>query len=177
MTEPTVPPESPIPPQVPPTTPPPSSDTAWIKYVLIGCGGLALLAIVVVVMAIAGAIAIPNLRKAQEQARVAEAGGQVHRGTLGPGDPMASDGSWYEAYPISVGIGDHFVITMRSSDFDAYLTLVAPDGGVVSDDDSGGGTDSRIDVTFDEVGTREVRANTLRPGATGDYTLTIERVP
>ena len=177
MTEPTVPPESPIPPTVPPATTPPSMDTAWIKYVLIGCGGLALLAIVIVVMAIAGAIAIPNLRKAQEQARVAEAGGQVHRGTLGPGDPTASDGSWYEAYPLNGGVGDRFIITLRSSDFDAYLTLVAPDGGVISDDDSGGGTDSRIDVTIDEAGTREVRANSLRPGATGDYTLTIERVP
>lgn len=167
MTEPTVPPESQFPP--------------WIKYVLIGCGGLALLGIViigiVIVIAIVSAIAIPNLKEAQDRARIAETGGEVHRGTLGVGDPTASDGSWYETYPLSVGIGDHFVITMRSGDFDAYLTLVAPDGGVISDDDSGGGTDSRVDVTFDEAGTREIRANTLRPGASGDYTLTIERAP
>jgi type II secretory pathway pseudopilin PulG len=164
-------------PQPEPASVPPAPDTTWIKYILIGCGGLALLAIAIIVIAIVAAIAIPSLKRAQHQARVAEAGGEVHRGTLGAGDPMASDGSWYEAYPLSVGIGDHFVITMQSGDFDAYLTLVAPDGGVISDDDSGGGTDSRIDVTFDEAGTREIRANTLRPGATGDYTLTIERAP
>lgn len=163
MTEPAVPPESQLP--------------SWIKYVVFGCGCLALLGIVIIVIAVVSAIAIPSLKKAQNRARVAEAGGQVHPGTLESGDLTASDGSWYDTYPLSGAVGDRYVLRLESNDFDAYLTVVAPDGDVISDDDTGGGTDAQVYVTLDAVGTWEIRANTLRQGESGDYTLTIERLP
>jgi hypothetical protein len=168
MTEPTVPPQSQLPP--------------WIKYVLIGCGGLALLAIVfiviVIVIAIVSAISIPNLKEAQDRARIAETGGEVHRGTLGPGDMTgALEDNWYDEYPLGGGIGDRFVITLYSTDFDAYLQVIAPNGGITHDDDSAGGTDARVEVTLDETGTWRVWAKALGAGASGDYMLTIERSP
>jgi type II secretory pathway pseudopilin PulG len=163
-------------PVVPPPEPaPPGGTPPWLKYVLIGCGAVAVLAIAVVVIAIVAAIAIPALEKSRRQARALESGGQYQEGTLVLGDRTAGDGSWYDEYPFQGQSGERIVITMESTDFDAYLQLASPSGVFSYDDDSGGGTNARMDRVLDESGTWRVWANALRPGETGDYTLTIER--
>jgi hypothetical protein len=96
-------------------------------------------------------------------------------GTIDESDPTRSDESWYEGWSIDVQPGDHVVILLKSPDFDSYLTLVSPTGRGFNDDDGGGGTDSRLDMTFDEGGQWTVVANTLNPGDTGGYTLSVER--
>lgn len=96
-------------------------------------------------------------------------------GVLDADDPMRNDESWYEGWSIDVQIGDRAVLLLQSPDFDAYLTLVSPTGRAFNDDDGGGGTDSRLDMTFDEAGRWTVVANTLNPGDTGGYTLSVER--
>ena len=96
-------------------------------------------------------------------------------GILDAEDPQRGDESWYEAWPMDVQAGDHAVLLLKSPDFDTYLTLVSPTNRAFNDDDGGGGTDSRLDMTFDEAGRWTIVANTLNPGDTGGYTLSVER--
>ncbi|HJR53800.1 MAG TPA: hypothetical protein VJ982_08785 [Gemmatimonadota bacterium] len=96
-------------------------------------------------------------------------------GVLDAEDPQRADESWYEAWSMEVQAGDHAVLTLQSPDFDAYLTLVSPTNRAFNDDDGAGGTDSRLDMTFDEAGRWTVVANTLNAGDTGGYTLSVER--
>lgn len=96
-------------------------------------------------------------------------------GILDVEDPQRTDDSWYEAWSIDVQVGDHAVLLLQSPDFDSYLTLVSPTRRAFNDDDGGGGTDSRLDMTFDEAGRWTVVANTLSAGDTGGYTLSVER--
>ena len=96
-------------------------------------------------------------------------------GILDAEDPQRMDESWYEAWSIDVQVGDRAVLLLQSPDFDSYLTLVSPTRRAFNDDDGGGGTDSRLDMTFDEPGRWMVVANTLSAGDTGGYTLSVER--
>jgi hypothetical protein len=96
-------------------------------------------------------------------------------GVLDAADPKRGDESWYEAWSIDAQPGDRASFVLRSPDFDTYLTLVSPTNRAFNDDDGGGGTDSLIDMTFDEAGTWTVVANTLNAGDTGGYTLSVER--
>jgi serine protease Do len=96
-------------------------------------------------------------------------------GVLDAEDQKRSDESWYEGWSIEAQAGDRAVLVLQSPDFDAYLTLVSPTGRAFNDDDGGGGTDSRLDMTFDEAGRWTVVANTLNAGDTGGYTLSVER--
>lgn len=101
--------------------------------------------------------------------------GQTVRGDLSASDPKAADNSYYDDYTFTGRRGDHVVVTMRSGAFDAFLAFGTANGDSFdsseSDDDSGGGTDARIDVTLPADGTYVIRANTLRAGETGSYTL------
>jgi hypothetical protein len=105
--------------------------------------------------------------------------GQTVSGSLGSGDPTGDDDSYYHEYTYVGSPGDRIVITLRSRDFDAFLFWGTGRGsGFVmqdADDDGGGGTDSRLEVTATSD-SHTVRVNTLGAGETGAYTLTVERV-
>lgn len=105
------------------------------------------------------------------------AAGQTQRGALRPGDPMLSDSSYYHEYLYRGTPGDRIEIVLASSDFDTFLRWgrmtdgsFTPEG---SDDDGGGGTNSRLVATVGGTGTYAIHANAFAPGATGAYTLTI----
>lgn len=102
--------------------------------------------------------------------------GRSVEGRLGPDDPRAPDGAYYHSYLYVASAGDRIVITMRSPDFDTYLSWGRADPDYDQhDDDSGGGTDSRLVVTASASGTYVIRAKGYREGATGAYTLHVER--
>lgn len=101
--------------------------------------------------------------------------GQTVRGDLGEGDPKLGDDSFYDLYTFQARAGDGVTATLRSSDFDAFLVLGRMNGDefdeIESDDDKGGGTDSRVSATLPAAGTYTLRVNTLYGGKTGAYTL------
>jgi hypothetical protein len=103
--------------------------------------------------------------------------GQTVRGTLDASDPQADDSSYFDTWTYVGAAGQPVTITLRSSDFDAFLgwgRLAAGDWtSLESDDDGGGGTDSRLEVTPDGRGGYSIRVNTLGAGETGSYTLTV----
>ncbi|HEU0054182.1 MAG TPA: hypothetical protein VFQ39_13440 [Longimicrobium sp.] len=106
--------------------------------------------------------------------------GQTVTGQLDASDPTLEDDSHYELWSYRGRAGERLVITLRSSDFDAYLAFGKIDGGgecedaCDSDDDNGGGTDARITVTLQADGVYQIRANTLSGGETGSYTLSVQ---
>jgi hypothetical protein len=105
--------------------------------------------------------------------------GQTVSGRLDADDAQAGDDSFYELWTFRGRPGDRVTITLRSSDFDAYLGWGRMSGGgeweeIDSDDDGAGGTDARLEVTVGDQGTYVIRANTLSSGETGSYTLQVE---
>jgi serine protease Do len=102
--------------------------------------------------------------------------GGLVAGTLGADDPVRNDGSYYEAFSLQGQPGMNLVITLKSKDFDAYLTLVSPSGELQENDDQAEGDhDSRLEVTLDEAGEWIVVANTLTAEETGNYQLLVVR--
>jgi hypothetical protein len=105
--------------------------------------------------------------------------GETVQGTLQEGDEEADDGSWMDLWTLRGRAGERLVLTLRSEDFDAYLAFGRiVDGGFVeiaSDDDGGGGLNSRLEVTLDEAGVYHVSAGALYSDESGAYTLTVER--
>jgi hypothetical protein len=96
-------------------------------------------------------------------------------GSLGSGDCTFSDGSFIDVYSVYLRAGQQVTITQRSTAFDAYLILANAAGtaAVAEDDDSAGGTDSRIVYTAPAAGAFQIFANTFAPGMSGAYTLTV----
>lgn len=105
--------------------------------------------------------------------------GATARGTLGEDDALAEDGSFYDAYKISVKAGDKLRLTMVSNEFDAFIDIGREDEAgvftsVVSDDDSLSDTHAKIDWAVEEEGDYVIRARSFSSGQSGAYALTVE---
>ncbi|MDB4949085.1 MAG: peptidase [Gemmatimonadetes bacterium] len=105
--------------------------------------------------------------------------GRLAAGTLAETDPtLESDGSHYDLYTFNARRGQRLQVTMKSSDFDAYLGWGSLKNGefeaAESDDDGGGGTDARVRVTVPADGPYVIRANSVGAGRTGAYSLLVE---
>jgi hypothetical protein len=105
--------------------------------------------------------------------------GQPRTGRLQSGDAvMRDDNSLFDIYTYNARAGERITLNMRSSDFDTYLTVARMNGDeveiLVRDDDSGGGTNSRIETTVDRDGPIYILANALSEGMTGAYTISLE---
>ena len=104
--------------------------------------------------------------------------GQTVQGELSNSDAKMSDDSYYDLYSFEATAGQHLIITMRSSDFDSYLSFGTVSDGSFStletDDDHGGGKDALIEYDVTADGTFYVRANSLFADSTGRYSLTVE---
>jgi hypothetical protein len=105
--------------------------------------------------------------------------GESHQGMLSHGDPILEDGSYYHLYSFEAAVGERFVFTLRSGDFDAFLTVGWADGDqfvpLASDDDGAGDTDARLEWAAPGAGTYLLQANSYGAGETGGYTLTVEQ--
>jgi hypothetical protein len=105
--------------------------------------------------------------------------GQTINGTLTTADCPLGDGSFYDTYTFSGSANQQIAIALSSASFDTFLFLVAPDGSALeSDDDGGGGTNSRIPAisgffTLPLSGTYTIRTNSFFAAATGAYSLTL----
>ncbi|KPF83305.1 peptidase [Brevundimonas sp. AAP58] len=104
--------------------------------------------------------------------------GATARGTLSEDDAIAEDGSFYDAYRISVKAGDKLRLTMVSNEFDTYLDIGRGEGtdwiSVASDDDGLSDTHAKVDWSVEEDGDYIIRARSFAPGQSGAYALTIE---
>jgi hypothetical protein len=116
------------------------------------------------------------LAEAEEEAdATALRPGQRTQGSLGSGDAAMDDGSLFDLYTYEARAGERLTLTMRSGAFDTFLTVARLNNGeaelLVRDDDSGGGTNSRAELTIDRDGPIFILANALSEGMTGSYTI------
>lgn len=103
---------------------------------------------------------------------VALAPGEAAVGTLADGDRTLDGGEYQDVYALDVTAGQMLSVSLMSSDFDPYLALILPDGGVVQNDDWEGSNQlSRIDLQTEQGGRYRVVATSYRPGSTGAYRL------
>ena len=100
--------------------------------------------------------------------------GQTVNGRLTDADFLRSDDNTYaDGFAYQARAGETITITMRSSDLDSWIVVDGPDGFHETDDDSGGGNNAQLRITFPKAGRYVIVANAVRPGSTGSYTLTI----
>jgi plastocyanin len=98
--------------------------------------------------------------------------GQTVNGTLSTSDFKRPDNSYADVFAYKARAGETVTFTLRAQGFDAWLTVDEPNGPYrESDDDSAGGTDAQMTVTFPNDGTFLIVANSVSPNATGSYTL------
>jgi hypothetical protein len=102
--------------------------------------------------------------------------GQAVTGQLGPSSPTLADNSPFAAWYLAGRAGERVTITMRSTDFDAYLHVGKLGEGefLATDDDSGGNSDAQLTFTFPGTGTFAIVANTFAAGASGAYRLEVQ---
>ena len=106
--------------------------------------------------------------------------GQTVSGRLDDSDPLLADNSHFERYGYRGRPGEQVLVTLRSGDFDAYLTVGRMVGETFesdeSNDDGGGGTDAQILATLGIDGVLAIQANSLSAGQTGSFTLSVSSV-
>jgi len=107
--------------------------------------------------------------------------GQTVNGTLAQADPKTSEKGRFQVYSFTARKGQRVVATMRSKDFDAYLTIARIVSGITdaleTDDDRGGDTDARVRFEAPDDGTYLIVAQSLSEDGTGAYTLALETAP
>jgi serine protease Do len=85
---------------------------------------------------------------------------------------LPTDRSFFDAYTFEGRRGDRVTIEMSSTQVDAFIILLAPDGqNVAQDDDSGGGSNARLTAALPVDGIYTVLANTYSAGETGEYSI------
>ena len=108
--------------------------------------------------------------------------GQTINGNVSTGDcqsPVRGNGYYSDRYVFNASAGHQVAITLSSPSADTFLTLLGPNGLVLlTDDDSGGGTNSRLpggnsNMTLGLPGTYTIEAGTFDSGQTGPYALTL----
>lgn len=102
--------------------------------------------------------------------------GQTARGDLSASDPTLTDGSHYDCFQVQTRRGQTLQIDQSSSDFDSFLSIGSGSCGalnaVASDDDSGGGLNSRL-IFEGDGSVLTIRANSVSRGETGRYELKV----
>ena len=100
--------------------------------------------------------------------------GQALSGRLTTSDYQITDGSYADGYLYQGRAGEQITVVLRSSDLDAYLVVDDPNGPLrETDDDSAGGTDSRLTVTLPHTGPYIIVANSVGSPNTGRYTIQV----
>lgn len=101
----------------------------------------------------------------------------VVNGSLASGDRQLADGVLADLYTFEASAGSLITTVVRSTEFDAMLYLGRIVNGeiitIASDDDSGGGLDSRAEWRVEESGTYIVAASSVAANTTGQYLVAV----
>jgi hypothetical protein len=110
--------------------------------------------------------------------------GQTVTGSLGERDPRMTEKGRFRVYRFTARKDQRLIATLRSGDFDAYLTIARPVSGITdaiaTDDDHGGGdknTDARVRFTVPSDGSYLIVAQSLNEDGAGAYTLSLAAAP
>lgn len=92
-------------------------------------------------------------------------------GELAEGDDLAEEGQYQDSYEIEAEVGQDLVVDLRSAEFDTYLTVIAPDGETLENDDYTGLGHSHVEQRVRVPGTYTVLVRSFGEGETGSYTV------
>lgn len=96
--------------------------------------------------------------------------GEVSTESWGWSDAKLPNGPFCDSWTTPVPEGSPVTIDPASDDFDAHLTLMAPRGEPIGQDENGaGGCDARITVTFPQTQTHRAIFTMSRENAIGAY--------
>jgi hypothetical protein len=103
---------------------------------------------------------------------------RLEHGELMEADARLDDDSRYDDFVYMARAGEQIQVRLSSESFDPYLDVGQRGPGTalrdaVSDDDSGGGTTAQVTYTALAAGPVIIRANSLRAGQMGRYTLRV----
>ncbi len=93
-------------------------------------------------------------------------------GSLESGDEEADDGSYIDWYPLPVSPGARLRVDVSSVDFDTYLIVELPGGGIMENDDTMG-TNSSVGFTPGADGVARVGVRSFGYGETGQYEVAV----
>lgn len=93
-------------------------------------------------------------------------------GTLSANGP-SFEGYNFVAFEV-VSMGGDFLVSLESSDFDAFLIVRSPTGDFQIDDDAGGSRNARIALANAERGGWLIFATSLGEGGLGSFTLIVD---
>ena len=100
---------------------------------------------------------------------------QRHSGDLGPGDEQYPTGELFDTYEFYAREGQGFVVTLRSDDFETYLSVASPTGQVSPNNDySAEFGRSQLEVFATDSGSWTVHVTSFAPAETGAYVLEID---
>lgn len=110
--------------------------------------------------------------------------GQTVESSLGAEDPALTERGRFKVYRFDARQGQRLLATMRSSEFDAYLTVARVVAGITDpmaeDDDRGrgeNGTDARVRFTAPATGSYLLVAQSLAADGMGPFTVALEEAP
>ncbi|MBX7222980.1 MAG: DNA/RNA non-specific endonuclease [Blastocatellia bacterium] len=87
---------------------------------------------------------------------------------------VSGTGKFADKYSFTGASGQQVTITLNSTAFDCFLYLDGPSGFTqLTDDDSNGGTNSKLVVNLTLAGTYTVSASSYGNGEVGSYTLSV----
>ena len=103
-------------------------------------------------------------------------------GRLGDNSGETDEGRRYDPYRIQLSQGERVALTLKSDDFDSYLTIGRRTNGVFeelafNDDGGGDGLNSYLVFTAPQSGEYEVRASGLGSSDSGRYEIKAEQGP
>jgi hypothetical protein len=99
--------------------------------------------------------------------------GGYQTGFLDSGDERYNGGSYIDWYPLAVTEGIRVRVDVFSDDFDTYLIVELPGGGILENDDSDG-TNSSVGFTVSTDGVARVGVRAYGSGSSGQYEVTAE---
>jgi hypothetical protein len=105
------------------------------------------------------------------------ANGQVSD-VLSEKDLPTGQGGFARDYSVTLNAGDNVAIDLTSDSFDTIVTLIAPDGTTVGENDDGpdGTTNSLLFTRIVKVGTYIVRVHAFGETGTGAFKLKLTRL-
>jgi hypothetical protein len=107
--------------------------------------------------------------------------GDTCAGELGPDESRDERGGDVDEWAFWGRQDQVVTVTVRSTDFDARLDagILFPTGwqSAGTDDDGGGGTDSRLTFRISSEGLMMIRVSAADPGATGAYRVSVQLAP
>lgn len=99
------------------------------------------------------------------------AAGDAVQGALAYGDVTTDRGSLADRYSFDAEAGQRVVIDMTSSAFDTFLSVTAPDGSTMTNDDFDGHGHSRLSFDAEQSGPYRLSATSFQGDQLGEYAV------